>query len=156
MKTHPLGFKVFVGAVIVIVLATLIAGLWISGSPAAERARRLDDRRIQDLQSIANAIDNYYNQNNLQLPATLATLTAQRDAYYVSGITDPENGQTYDYVTNSTSTYKLCAVFTTDTRGQSQDQNQNYPYNGSTFWEHGPERTCFSITARNFNTPTPK
>jgi type II secretory pathway pseudopilin PulG len=155
MKTHPMGFKIFVGAVIVGVLATLIAGLWISGSPAAERARVLDERRLQDLQSIASAIDNYYNQNNQQLPPTLATLTSQRDTYYVSGIADPDSNQPYEYTISSSNTYKLCATFSTDSHGQGANQPPSYPYGSSTFWDHGPEHTCFTITAKSYPTPVP-
>ena len=146
---HSIGFKLFVGIVVVAVTATLVAGLWISGSPAAERARRLDDRRIQDLQSISNAIDNYYNQNGLKLPPTLETLTRQREAFYVSAINDPDTMAPYEYLMDATSTYRLCATFTTDTRGLEQNQEQYYPYN-SVFWEHGPERTCFTITAKTY------
>jgi len=73
----------------------------------------------------------------------------------VSAIADPDTLAPYEYLIDSSSTYRLCATFTTDTHGQNQTPNPNYPYGGSTFWEHGPGRTCFTITARNYNTPAP-
>jgi hypothetical protein len=150
MRNATPGFRLFVGLVVLLVTATAVAGLWISGSPAAERARRLDDRRTQDLQSISNSIDNYYNTNNLTLPPNLQTLIAARDSYYVSSITDPDTMAPYEYLIDTTSTYRLCATFTTDSQGQPQDPYQPYPYpyNGSTFWEHGATRTCYPITAK--------
>ena len=151
MRYDSPGFRLFVAFVVIAVTATAVAGLWISGSPAKERARRLDDRRVQDLQSIANVVDNYYNQNGYVLPPTLETLTRIRDAYYVSAITDPDTMAPYEYMIDASSTYRLCATFTTDTRGQTQQQPRDYyPYNGSTFWEHGPGRTCFPITAKTY------
>lgn len=156
MRYDSPGFRIFVGVIVVAVSATAVAGLWISGSPAAERARRLDDRRIQDLQTISNAIDSYYTQNKEQLPPSLDTLTGARDAYYVSSIKDPDTMRPYEYQQDSSSTYRLCATFTTDTRSEGQTPDIYSPYPSSTFWQHGPERTCFAITARNYNSPTPK
>ncbi|MEI7512194.1 MAG: type II secretion system protein [Candidatus Uhrbacteria bacterium] len=149
MRYNSPGFRLFAALIVLVVTSTALIGLWISGSPAKERARRLDDRRIQDLQSISNAIDNYYNQNASALPPTLESLTRVRDAYYVSSIVDPDTMTPYEYAVESTSTYRLCATFTTDSRGISKDPNQYaQPYNSSAFWEHNSERTCFTITAK--------
>lgn len=150
VKYDSLGFKVFVWAVVAAVVGVLVAGLWLGGSPAQERARRIDSARVSDLQNISNAIDQYYNTNDT-LPPDLATLTRSRETYFVSSITDPENGAAYEYVVRSTNSYDLCATFTTDNREEAGVvPREPYPTWESRFWEHGPEHTCFAITARTF------
>jgi hypothetical protein len=149
-KYDALGFHVFVGAVIVFVVGVLIAGLWLGGSPSQERTRRLDAARVSDLQNIANAIDQYFNTQDT-LPSDLEMLTLSRETYFVGSITDPESGAPYEYVVRGTDTYDLCASFTTDNREEAGVvPREPYPTWESRFWEHGPEHTCFAITARTF------
>ncbi|KAA0206467.1 hypothetical protein EDM68_02120 [Candidatus Uhrbacteria bacterium] len=149
-KYDSVGFRVFVGAVIVAVLAVLVAGLWLGGSPAQERARRLDSARVSDLQNVSNAIDQYYNTNNA-LPPDLDTLARARETYFIGNVADPESGEPYEYVIRGANTYDLCATFATDNRDEdSVRPREPYPSWEGRFWRHGPERTCFTITARTF------
>lgn len=143
-KTYPAGFKAFVSIVVASVSLVAITGLWIAGSPAAERARRFDDRRLTDLQSITYAVDNYWSINKA-LPKDLETLQSTRDVF-VSSIADPENGAMYEYRLVDTDSYELCAVFTTDTR--TQENRTPYGPEGSKFWLHAAGRTCFPIDVR--------
>ena len=47
-----------VGVAVVLVVGVSVAlGLWFAGSPASERDRRLDQRRVQDLRRIADGVD---------------------------------------------------------------------------------------------------
>jgi len=47
-----------VGVAVVLVVGLSIAlGLWFAGSPASERDRRLDQRRVEDLRRIADGVD---------------------------------------------------------------------------------------------------
>ncbi len=62
-----------------------------------ERARRLDTQRINDLESIASSIDQYYNNvNHSQLPASLDELKQERNIY-IGNTIDPETGSPYGY-----------------------------------------------------------
>lgn len=149
-KYDTFGFRAFAGAVIASVVIVVVAGLWLAGSPAKERARRMDAARVSDLQNISNAIDQYYNTNT-SLPSDLETITKVRDIYYVSSIVDPETQTTYEYTVRGKDTYDLCATFTTvKTKDQAQQRPEPYPLGESRFWEHGAERTCYTITARTF------
>ncbi len=148
-KYDAWGFRAFVGAVIVSVIGVLLAGLWLGGSPAQERARRIDAARDKSLQSISNAIDQYYN-TNARLPDDLDTLVRARETYWVDSITDPESGEPYEYRIRTDTTYELCATFTTDSTVSDPRLTDPYAPPDNRFWEHGPERTCFTITAIMF------
>ena len=44
-------------AVVLVVGLSVALGLWFAGSPASERDRRLDQRRVEDLRRIADGVD---------------------------------------------------------------------------------------------------
>lgn len=152
MKYNRIGFKIFLATVILAVTTTAVAGLWLSGSPAQERARRLDQTRISNLQSISGAIDQYYVTND-RLPSDLETLIRSRETYWVGAINDPESGDAYDYRIRSEDTYELCATFVTDNRNLDPRKTEPYAIYESRFWEHGPEYTCFTVTVRKPQPP---
>lgn len=151
-KAYPSGLKTFISIVVAAVSIIAISGLWIAGSPAAERARRFDERRISELQSISYAIDNYWNLNKA-LPRDLSTLQATRDIY-IGSIIDPETGAPYEYTLTDSDTYSLCATFT----NSSPETATTQPYNPNTskFWEHSEGRQCFAIDVRKPTTPEEK
>lgn len=151
-KYETAGFKAFAGLMVLAVVAVVVAGLWLAGSPAQERARRLDASRVSSLQSIANAVDNYYNTKNV-LPPDLDTLSKARETYYLPGITDPETGEPYEYIIRGTDAYDLCATFSTDTMDKEALPSEPYERWEGRFWEHRVGRTCFNITVQKVPKP---
>lgn len=147
--TTPIGFRIFIGTVITAVIVVVGAGLWLAGSPNAERARRFDATRLSSLQSITNAIDQYYNTNSV-LPIDLDTLAKARETYYVSSIIDPETNAPFEYIVRGTNNYDICATFTTDAADTLATNPVPYGLPANRFWDHKAERTCFNITARTF------
>jgi hypothetical protein len=147
-KAYPAGLKAFISVVVAIVTVVSVSGLWIAGSPSAERARRFDDRRISELQSISYAVDNYWSLNKA-LPKDLETLQATRDAY-VGSIVDPETSEKYEYTLTDSDSYSLCATFGTVT---NSTEPTNYNPSTSKFWEHGTGRTCYQIDVRKPTSP---
>ena len=71
--TMPLGIKIFLSVVIVAVVAAVVYGIYLSGSPLSQRAVRLDRQRVEDLRSISFAVDSYW-QINATLPGRLEDL----------------------------------------------------------------------------------
>jgi hypothetical protein len=135
--------KGFISVVVAVVTIVAVSGLWIAGSPAAERARRFDDRRTSALQSISAAIDHYWSINKA-LPKDLETLQATRDVY-VESIVDPENGTRYEYTLTDSDSYSLCAEFSTVT---TNAEPTNYNPSTAKFWQHDTGRTCYQIDVR--------
>jgi hypothetical protein len=125
------------GAAILIVVVAVAVGLELSGSPAAERARRLDARRVEDLVRISSAIDLYYVRRHT-LPVELTDLGPPSGPSL--SLTDPATSETYEYRTVAAKRYELCAAFTAPS-----DEAHDEPE----FWKHGAGRQCFQLDVRD-------
>lgn len=131
-----------------IVLAAIIAGFFVVGSPATQRQRRFDDQRTSDLQILQNEIVNFWQAKNT-LPEQLADLKNN-----ISGFappTDPETNLAYEYSPHLPLSFDLCAVF--KAAGLNINQTPEAPRPMSYYsdpyqqnWSHGVGRTCFSRT----------
>lgn len=98
-------------AVCSLIVAAIIAGLYVSGSPATRRRLTLDERRVNSLSQLSSGID-AYAQTKRAIPANLEALT-QDQPYLVNEVRDPTTGSFYSYIplAGSTSSYQLCATF---------------------------------------------
>ena len=129
-----MGLKIFVSIVVLAVLAAVVYGFILVGSPGSQRVLRFDEQRVSNLKNISLAIDSYWVRNE-QLPENLEALQDQR--FFVRSILDPESEEPYDYRVLSQVTYELCAVFVAESsllpKPSFSDQS----------WEHGIGRMCF-------------
>ena len=124
--------------VTIVVTAAVVAGILLLGSPDEERARRLDQRRVQDLSGIARALDLYWTHNNSNLPASLEVLRGDTGANI--SITDPETDASYGFRLLDGDRYELCAAFA----GESADSGRGVDEG---FWSHRAGRQCFKRAA---------
>ncbi|MDP3726473.1 MAG: DUF5671 domain-containing protein [bacterium] len=102
------GMRWFVRGVLLAGVLLIVFGFFVAGSPFAERMKRFDERRIQNLQTLQYEIVNFW-QTKETLPTTLDEL---RDD--IRGFTppqDPETGESYGYTVVSTNEFTLCAMF---------------------------------------------
>jgi len=123
-----------------VVLATVVASVWVTGSPSAQREAKLDARRVNDLDDIKDAIRRHAQEQGA-LPASLAALASQPGIRL--SIADPVTGATYEYVATGARSYRLCARFSTDTAQQAP----NDYLSRDAHWAHGIGRQCFDRTA---------
>lgn len=141
------GMKVFVGAVTVLVLVIAGYGAYLAGAPSKVRMESLDSRRVSDLQSISNAVEQYYRLEGT-LPKSLEELKQTRDVY-VAGIVDPETQVPYGYTRGSGKTYQLCAMFALEMKQEDDRSLSAYPYYyGTAFWNHPAGQYCYSFEVR--------
>ena len=98
--------KYFIFIVIGIVVASIVAGFFIIDSPAEERLRQFDERRVGDLRMIQGETINYWTKKGV-LPKTLADLRDDVRGFYLP--TDPESGEQYAYQINGKYEFSLCA-----------------------------------------------
>ena len=76
----------------VIVTAAVVTGIVIIGSPMEERTRRLDTRRVQDLQQISQSVQVYHSRHQ-RTPASLDELSKEPG---LAGVPrDPVTGEPY-------------------------------------------------------------
>ncbi|GHB94867.1 hypothetical protein [Thermomonas carbonis] len=129
-------------AATVIVVGTLATALWVMESPAKQRDRRIDERRTQQLDAIADAVDAWTREHK-RLPASLAELSKQPGASLA--IVDPVTGTPYEYAAVSERIYRLCASFATSTsdRGPGTDRISWHEKH----WMHPAGRHCFDRTS---------
>lgn len=138
--------QVLAGGVSVVVLVTLALGFVFAGSPFYQRNVRLDEERIQDLQSIESEVLNYW-QNKDELPADLRDLS--RDLSYFEVPVDPSTGNDYGYTATGSLSFELCAVFLVESQSTSlttRGFTTNYGFTSQEKWEHGTGEVCFSRT----------
>jgi hypothetical protein len=126
------------GLVTIAVVAAIALGIILIGSPAEERVRQLDGRRVQDLAGIARTADLYWTRNG-RLPASLEELADEAGASVTVG--DPATGARYEYRAIDARTYELCAQFETDSAQLGRP-------GGADFWSHGAGRQCFRREAQ--------
>lgn len=127
-------------AAVVAIVAATSGGLVMIGSPSEERLRRLDARRIRDLQEIEQAVSVYYGRYQ-RLPVSLAELSGE--AGMVFATRDPAS-LAYEYRSVDGRNYEICANF-------ERQSSRSPQYGAASFWSHGQGRQCFQIAAKQRN-----
>jgi hypothetical protein len=105
--------------------AGLAFGLTTAGTPAIQRRIEADNRRVEDLRSLASRLSNMPT-----LPGSIATLDWPRK--------DPETGKPYEYRLKNDHDYELCATFNT-----AGDASTHWSTGG--FWAHPKGHACFAL-----------
>lgn len=140
------GLRAFAGGIIVAVLAAVVGGLFMAGSPGRARGLQLDRERESHLSQISGAIDRYWNEFE-KLPEDLETLEETR-GYRIASTRDPETQAPYEYRITGASDYELCATFAAGSDvGEPAPMYRRYG-GASKFWEHDAGRDCFSIDVK--------
>jgi len=175
------GFNIKSGPIFSSVSAILVVGaivysFSIMGSPTMQRLLRLDDKRVNDLQSIQYQIINYWQQKE-KLPEKLSNLSNPLSGYSLP--IDPEfgKGNTYEYFAKDKLKFELCATFVLPMPkgwreysdggimpmadyGGKDIATISYPYPGGGInesWDHQAGRTCFERTIdKDIYPPFPK
>lgn len=99
----------------VLVLAAIVWSFCVMGSPLSQRDLRLDQRRIEDLQSIQWQVINYWQQRE-KIPESLEQLSDPISNYMVPRDPEFQKGNTYEYRplgdrTAKSVKFELCATF---------------------------------------------
>lgn len=151
--------KIFAWIAGLVVLASLVGGFAIMGSPMTARAKRFDDRKVSDLQSIQWQIVNFWQQKG-GLPKAMADLEDSISGYRVP--IDPDE-LPYEYIPGEGTSFKLCATFNRSTVGDKEKLQGRGEYGGGIYapkpisvydsyggvggiadtWEHEKGRFCF-------------
>jgi len=123
---------------VVSVLVWLVAvgsGLWLMGSPSEQAARRIDERRVEDLRWLARGVDRYYAQNDA-LPRNIGAMSSALETTFPER--DPVTYEPYRYTAGAGKTFELCADFTHPAGDDMAPDS---------VWTHGAGTQCFALTA---------
>ncbi len=137
-------------AVIVVGIATIVAGFFIVGTPWQARQYRLDEQRVSDLQMLQSEILSFYQQKQV-LPGALSQLTDPTLNYSVP--LDPSTQQPYEYSRTADLAFQLCATFGAASQtGSPAVSRPTLPpgYNPQDSWEH----TAGACASSARSTPT--
>lgn len=132
--------RVFFWSTLAIVLATLLWGVWLAGSPLSERMRKFDERKVEDLQTILQEVRNIAVDTRdvewvLSKPIPQSLQQVQEEAQYTRpDIVDPQTGEAYGYEVLGQSTVRLCATF-------NAPRDQEYDVR----WNHEAGVQCFEF-----------
>ena len=150
-KSAATPFRVFVLVICAAVVAVVMAALFIAGSPAEQRVRRLDETRVNDLRQLHYAVDNFYADHH-GLPTTLEEVKDPRYGAY--RFVDPETALPYEYSQVQKTTYQLCATFSLDSNASTNANDPRFDprlakpiYPTEESFDHGVGRTCFTFNA---------
>jgi Domain of unknown function (DUF5671) len=143
--------KIFLWTLISFLVAIIVVGIVIAGSPFTQRLTRFDTQKVNDLQTLQSQIVSYWQQKS-KLPATLNDL---RDS--ISGFAPPVDSQTgvaYEYATTGPLSFQLCAQFNLSSMGAQRGISAPMvpaPYGAGVSgindnWDHAAGRQCFSRT----------
>jgi len=132
-----------------LVVAGVIAGCSLIGSPQDARAQAFDRRRSEDLESVARRLRFRYADRSTpsKSPRLPAALPHDLGALRVDGsdaTRDPATGAPYRYVRDGASRFRLCATFTFAGDGTMGTVG---------FERHPAGRSCFRLDAQEPGLP---
>ncbi len=144
----------------ILAILVIVYAFSVMGSPKEQRNLRLDQRRIEDLQSIQYQVISFWQQKEA-LPKSLDELKNPISSYMVPQDPEFEKGNSYEYKAMSAKTFELCATFTLPIPKGWVENYGGYgvmpakdiavssaPYPGglNDSWDHEEGRTCFERT----------
>jgi hypothetical protein len=129
------GRRTLVIVLVIVVALVVIRGIMIIGSPSEERTRRMDSRRINDLQGVSRSIGVYHTRHQ-QVPVSLEELA--REPGFASVARDPVTDRPYGYRMVDANSYQLCGTFDRETADNRAED----------FWAHGVGEQCFTLNIK--------
>lgn len=141
-KTSGFSRKIWLVAASCLLLASIIWGFSVLGSPQNQRLLKYDEQKISNLTEINYQIENYWTEKSV-LPDSLADLSGANE-YFVAP-TDPQNNSEYVYKKTGALSYEICATFNKASRGLENEKNIPAVSKG-TSWNHPAGDYCFKET----------
>jgi hypothetical protein len=138
--------KLIGGVVSAIVIASVVGGFFIVGSPVSERLYRIDEQKVSDLQNIQWQVVSYWQQKE-KMPKVITDLEDPLTGFIAPR--EVETGEMYTYATTGAMSFKLCATFNRPSRNTVSKMSAPVPVGGdlmSENWKHESGETCFERT----------
>lgn len=146
-----------------LVLAIIIWSFSVTGSPMNQRKLRIDQRRVDDLQSIQWQVISYWQQKE-KLPAALTDISTPLSGFVIPQDPEFQKGRVYEYAKTGDKSFELCATFDLPMpkgwvpgstggvypmdgmRDVAVSAVAPYPGVGGDSWDHDAGYKCFART----------
>lgn len=130
------------------VLAAIVSGFFIIGTPSEMRLMRFDSQKVADLQNVQWQIISYWQQKEV-LPENITDIEDPLSGWMLPK--DPQGAEyAYTYKKTGPLSFELCATFNNETmtQGEASIARPTYPYPGpdGENWQHGAGDACFERT----------
>jgi hypothetical protein len=122
--------RLLAGVLVVVAAAVVGGALVILGPPSEERARQLDERRVEGLRQLSQSARIYYGRHQ-QLPSSTGELVSEGGARLATR--DPASGEPYAYRVVDGRSFEVCATFDRPSEDRAIE-----------FWSHAAGRQCFT------------
>jgi hypothetical protein len=116
-----------------VAVAAVSTSIWLN-PPSENRARALDQKRLDGLKLTENAIKKYFHVHHA-LPPDLNALDSEKNQPIQANWHDPETKQPLEYRIIGEQSYSLCAIFARNSDWQSPETYS--------FKKHSAGRDCF-------------
>ncbi len=133
-------------AAVIAIIAAIVGGFLIIGSPSSQRYMRFDAQKVSDLQSIQWQIVSYWQQKQ-KLPGKLSDLEDPIQGFIVPK--DPQGSVQYAYTSTGPLSFTLCALFNRANatgQGVSTEPARSPSVGIDENWAHTAGKVCFERT----------
>jgi|GEM_PF-6330303 hypothetical protein len=142
------GTRILFVGVMMAILATVVYGFVVAGSPSRERARRLDTQKVDALNQVSYSIDEWYRVHG-KMPSDLGKLNL--DPYVAANA-----ARWIEFSPGKNGEFELCATFTepTGTNDPYVPRPVTYPVmKGDRSFRHEAGRQCFALQVVSVGAP---
>ena len=118
--------KVSVIVTSILVIAAIVVGFMVIGSPRTQRLMKYDQAKVSDLQNLASQVRSFYEISKV-LPTSLEQMS-QSNSYGGYSFLDTQTQKPYTYKIVSDGIFEVCAEFNLDGTVPAAKSNE-YAYN---------------------------
>lgn len=142
--SNPRKVKWIATVLSLVVLACVVCGIVLIGSPSKQRDIVQDRDRVSALANIQQQLISFYQAKG-KLPAVLSELNDPLSGMIV--LTDPETGEAFGYKVTGKLSFELCATFKTKSPKPNGNISYMYPSAfGEEHFQHEAGLACFPRT----------
>lgn len=144
--------RIYLYTSLVIVIGVFIAALFVVESPKETRNRKIDERTINNIWDVSNAIESYYQEFDI-LPNDFDELIDKENFLSQKDLENPLSGDRLEYKIVSETKYEICTDFLTS--NLEQEDYDKYYYNTGNNNLHDSGYQCLERRVRNTDKDTP-
>lgn len=134
MRKPALLFALFITAGVILAIAAAVSTM---DNPQLARFKRLDEKRMQNLLSLSNAVNSFRTKSH-KLPESLEQLVKDQGLAQLPLVDD--QGRPYEYGAKTDDAYDLCATF------DAASRDGRYPSGSPLSAKHPAGHYCFNFT----------